>query len=150
MQFSKLLLIVPLLTLFYITYSISKDNQQLEKWLELCPSNQFCFTHPKSLIPADVQSIDSIAGQLNSNSMTLTYDLGWYSSQFKELTSATSKPIIIDGHHGKLLLQDKKMALTIPTVSGNIRFSMLIEFKNAVDLAQGQKILRSIKFTLVK
>jgi hypothetical protein len=150
MQFNKLLLIVPLLALFYINYSSSKDNQQLEQWLELCPSNQFCFTHPKSLIPADVQSIDSIAGQLNSNNITLTYDLGRYSSQFKELTNATSEPVIIDGQHGKLLIQDKKMAITVPTVSGKARFSMLIEFKDTIDYTLGRKILKSIKFTLTK
>lgn len=150
MQFNKLLLIVPLFTLLYIAYSNSKGNQKLEQWLELCPSDQFCFTHPKSLIPTDLQSIDSIAGQLNDSNITLTYDLGWYSSQFKELTNAVSEPIIIDGHHGKLLLQDKKMALTIPSVSGKVRFSMLIEFKNSVDLAQGQKIFKSIKFTLMQ
>lgn len=150
MQFNKFLLIVPLFALLYIAYSNSKDNQKLEQWLELCPRDQFCFTHPKSLIPADLQSIDSIAGQLNDSNITLTYDLGWYSSQFKELTNAVSEPIIIDGHHGKLLLQDKKMALTIPSVSGKVRFSMLIEFKNSVDLAQGQKIFKSIKFTLMQ
>lgn len=150
MQLGKFLLIVTLLTLFYISYSNSEDNQQASQWLERCPSDQFCFTHPSNLIPVNVQSIDSNAGQLNSNNITLTYDLGWYSSQFNELTNATFEPIVIDGHHGKLLLQDKKVALTIPTVSGKIRFSMLIEFTDTADTELSHKIFKSIKFNLIQ
>jgi len=99
-------------------------------------------------MPSNVLAIDSITGQLNNKNITLTYDLGWYASKFNELTSATSEPIVIDGHHGKLLLQGNKMALSVPKVTGKIAFSMLIEFKNTKELEQGRKIFKSVKFNL--
>lgn len=137
------------LAFFFSLYIISSTSKgQTGTWLELCPSSQLCFQHPESLVAANLQNIDSIAGQLSNDNITLSYDLGWYSSQFRELTRATSEPILIDGHQGKLLLQDKKMALFIPQVKGKLRFSMLIEFKDLVELEQGRKIFKSVKFNL--
>ncbi len=148
MQFGKLFLVLVILSLFYIANSNGKVNHHKEPWLELCPHNQFCFKYPKSLKPDNVLSIDSIAGQLNSDNMTLSYDLGRYSSQFDEFTQVTSEPIIIDGLHGKLFLGKNKIALAIPQVQGEIRFSMLIEFKNNIEEKQGRKIFKSITFNL--
>ena len=148
MQFAKAVLILCLIALCYASYSNSNDSSQLDNWVEFCPKSQLCFQRPTSLTPIDVLALDSIAGQLEQENITLTYDLGRYSSKFNDLTQATSEAVIIDGHDGKLLIQDKKMALTIPTVSGEIGFSMLIEFKNTVQLEQGLRILKSVKFNL--
>ena len=148
MQFGKLLILLVILSLFYIANSNGKVNHPKEPWLELCPNNQFCFKHPKSLTPDNVLSIDSIAGQLNSDNITLSYDLGMYSSQFNEFIQATSEPIIIDGLHGKFFIEKNKMALVIPQVQGKLRFSMLIKFKNNVDEKQGLTIFKSITFNL--
>ena len=148
MQFAKAVSILCLIALCYASYSNSNDSSQLDNWVEFCPKSQLCFQRPTSLTPIDVLALDSIAGQLEHENITLTYDLGRYSSKFNDLTQATSEAVIIDGHDGKLLIQDKKMALTMPTVSGKIGFSMLIEFKNTVQLEQGLRILRSVKFNL--
>ena len=148
MQFAKAVLILCLIALCYASYSNSNDSSQLDSWVEFCPKSQLCFQRPTSLTPIDVLALDSIAGQLEHENITLTYDLGRYSSKFNDLTHAAVEAVIIDGHDGKLLIQDKKMALTIPTVSGKIGFSMLIEFKNTVQLEQGLRILRSVKFNL--
>ncbi|ASP47062.1 hypothetical protein [Cognaticolwellia beringensis] len=146
MPLGKSILIVGFFTLFFINPVNSHDTKQLDKWLEHCPNNQFCFEHPVSLILANVQAIDSIAGQLENKNLILTYDLGRYASTFSELSSATSELIIIDGHHGRILIQQNKMALTIANVSGNTSFSMLIEFKNTIELDQGKRIFKSVKF----
>ena len=149
MQLSKSVLFVALLSLLFINPTSSRDTKQVDHWLEFCPNSQLCFDHPSTLIAADVQIIDSIAGQLENKNFTLTYDLGRYASTFSELPSATSEPIIIDGHHGKILIQQNIMALTIPNVSGSVSFSMLIEFKITTKLAQGERIFKSVRFNFI-
>ena len=99
-------------------------------------------------MPGEVVIIDSIAGQLDSDNINLTYDLGQYSSTFSELTLASTEAIVIDGYHGKLLIQERKMALSVPNISGKIGFAMLINFKNNVELAQGRRIFESVKFNV--
>ncbi len=148
MQLAKPIFTLLLITLFYASYANSSNDSNLDGWLEFCPKSQLCFQRPQSLTPIDVLAIDSITGQLEHENITLIYDLGRYTSQFNELTNATVEAVIIDGHHGKLLIEEKKMALTIPTVSGKIGFSMIIEFKKTVQLEQGLRILKSVKFNL--
>jgi hypothetical protein len=92
--------------------------------------------------------IDSLAGQLENEHLTLYYDLGLYSSTFTELTSAVKKPVVVNGHKGTILIVKNKMALTIPHVSDNMRFSMLIEFKGSLQREKGERIFNSIKFNL--
>jgi hypothetical protein len=148
MQLGQSTLIAVLLFLLHISPSYSQNTKLLDNWLEFCPSEQLCFERPKNLIPNQQPIIDSIAGQLDSESFTLFYDLGFYTATFKELSSATSEPITIDGHLGKILIQQNKMALTIPTVSGKIGFSMLIEFSHTEQLEQGKRIFKSVRFNL--
>ena len=64
---------------------------------------ELCFQRPTSLTPIDVLALDSIAGQLEQENITLTYDLGRYSSKFNDLTQATSEAVIIDGHDGTVI-----------------------------------------------
>lgn len=148
MTLGKSVFIVAFFTLLYTGPVSSHNVEQVNNWLEYCPNSQLCFKHPSTLIPADLPVIDSIAGQLSNDSMTLFYDLGRYTSTFSELADATSEVIKVDGHQGKILIQQKKMALTIPTIFGELGFSMLIEFKNSLDIEQGKKIFKSVKFNL--
>lgn len=148
MKFSYSAALSLTLSLLYSSYSTSKNLNNTDNWLELCPHNQFCFQHPKSLLATKVLAIDSITGQLSNKHMTLTYDLGRYASQFNELTHASIETITIDGHQARLLKYNKKIALSIVNIQIRQRFSMLIEFKNNVDYIQAQKIFESIRFTL--
>ncbi len=148
MQLGKLVLILVLTALFYISFSNSNDQPPPTDWLEFCPYQQLCFQRPTDLMPGEVVIIDSIAGQLDSDNINLTYDLGQYSSTFSELTLASTEAIVIDGYHGKLLIQERKMALSVPNISGKIGFAMLINFKNNVELAQGRRIFESVKFNV--
>ncbi len=88
MQFAKAVLILCLIALCYASYSNSNDSSQLDSWVEFCPKSQLCFQRPTSLTPIDVLALDSIAGQLEHENITLTYDLGRYSSKFNDLTQA--------------------------------------------------------------
>tara|TARA_R110000744_G_scaffold58571_1_gene122238 strand:- start:1533 stop:1979 length:447 start_codon:yes stop_codon:yes gene_type:complete len=148
MQLGKSILVATVIALLYISPSNSQDKKPLSNWLEFCPNSQLCFERPRSLIPAEVLIIDSIAGQLENENFTLFYDLGLYSSTFDELTTASSEPVIIDGHRGKILIQKNKMALTIPNVAEKVGFAMLIEFKNVTQLELGRRIFKSVKFKL--
>tara|TARA_R110000737_G_scaffold260356_2_gene268699 strand:- start:83 stop:529 length:447 start_codon:yes stop_codon:yes gene_type:complete len=148
MQFGKSLLIATVISLMYISPSNSQDKKPLSNWIEFCPNSQLCFERPLSLIPAEVIIIDSIAGQLDNEDFTLFYDLGLYASTFGELTTASSEPIIIDGHLGKVLIEKNKMALSIQSLAGKMGFAMLIEFKNVIQLEQGRRIFKSVKFKL--
>ena len=103
--------------------------------------------HPQDLHPVQVQIIDSNAGQYQNDNIVLTYDLGWYASQFNEMSDARIEPIEIDGLSASILVLDNRMALKIPQVKGKVRFSMLIEFKKDLQLEKGRKIFNSIKFT---
>ena len=127
--------------------SRSEFEQNQPQWVTSCPNNDLCFDHPKNLVPANVQIIDSNAGQYHSDNLTLTYDLGWYASQFNEMANAIIEPVTIDCHSANILIQKNRMALRIPKVSGKIRFSMLLEFKESLQLEQGKRIFNSIKFT---
>jgi len=147
---SKSVLLIFLLVLIFISPANSHDPKPLDNWQIFCPNSQLCFDRPLSLKAADVQIIDSIAGQLENKHLLLSYDLGLYASTFRELMSATAEPIIVDGHQGRILIQQNKMALTLPNISGNTSFSMLIEFKSTVKLDQGKRIFKSIKFTLTQ
>lgn len=118
-----------------------------QKWIESCPNNHLCFKHPENLMAVNVQVIDSNAGQYHSESLTLTYDLGWYASQFSEMTNATVEPVTINGYCANILIQDNRMALSVPKISDKVRFSMLLEFKGALQLEQGRRIFNSIRFT---
>ena len=146
MQLGKSVLCVALITLLFISVGNSHGTKQLDNWLEYCPNDQLCFEHPLTLVITDVQAIDSIAGQLENKNLILTYDFGLYASTFRELASATSEVIIVDGHRGIILIQQNKMALTLPNVSSNMGFSMLIEFKNTIQIEQGKQIFNSVKF----
>ena len=150
MQLGQSTLIAVLLFLLHISPSYSQNTKLLDNWLEFCPSEQLCFEHPLSLIPADVQVIDSITGQLDNKNISLVYDLGRYASKFPEFSSASYELVNIDDYEGKILIQQNKMALTVPNISGGTAFSMLIEFKNTVDLEQGRRIFKSVKFNLIK
>ena len=150
MQLGKSILIAAFLYVSYLNPAHSHEKKPLDDWLEFCPNSQLCFERPPNLIPADVQIIDSIAGQLESEDFTLFYDLGRYASKFQELSSASTELVKIDGYQGKILIQHNKMALTIANISGKAGFSMLIEFKNIVDLEQGKRIFKSVKFNLLK
>jgi len=150
MQLGKSVLIATILSLLYISPSNSHNTKPLDTWLKFCPTSQLCFERPKNLKPIDLPMIDSISGQLNNENMILFYDLGRYSSTFRELSSASSELVKIDGYQGKILIQKSKMALTIANISGKAGFSMLIEFKNTVDLEQGRRIFNSLKFNLIQ
>ena len=102
--------------------------------------------HPQDLQPVLTQAIDSIAGQYQNSNIVLSYDLGWYASQFNEMSEAKIEPVEIDGLAASILVQDNRMALRIPQVKGKIRFSMLIEFKKEPQLEQGRRIFNSIRF----
>ena len=141
MRLSKSVLFTALLSLLFISSANSHSTKQVDNWLEFCPNIQLCFDRPTSLKPTNVQMIDSLAGQLENEHLTLYYDLGLYSSTFTELTSAVKKPVVVNGHKDK-------MALTIPHVSDNMRFSMLIEFKGSLQREKGERIFNSIKFNL--
>jgi hypothetical protein len=97
--------------------------------------------------PVKNQIIDSNAGQYQNDNIVLYYDLGWYSSQFNEMSGAKTEPVEIDGLSATILVHNKRMALKIPQVKGKVRFSMLIEFKKELQLEQGLKIFNSLKFT---
>lgn len=150
MQLGKSILIVVFLYFSSLITAHSNEATPLDNWLEFCPNSQLCFEHPLSLIPADVQVIDSITGQLDNKNISLVYDLGRYASKFPEFSSASYELVNIDDYEGKILIQQNKMALTVPNISGGTAFSMLIEFKNTVDLEQGRRIFKSIKFNLIK
>jgi hypothetical protein len=135
-------------TSLFCNLAVSNDINVPEDWVESCPNNDFCFIHPKSLMRIPVQVIDSNTGKFQSEEMILSFDLGWYSTQFSELTKATQELVIIDGREGKVLLQDDKMALSIPKIKGKIRFSMLLTFSNKVSLEQGKRIFSSLRFQL--
>lgn len=149
MRYGKLVLITSFLSLLHSSASNSQDKKPLDNWLKFCPNSQLCFDRPLDLIPADVLIIDSIAGQLEHENFILFYDLGQYASTFGELTNASAEPIEIDGHPGTILIEQKKMALTIPTVSGKMGFAMLIEFKSSIQHDYGRRIFNSIKFNVI-
>ena len=103
--------------------------------------------HPPDLQPVQIQIIDSNAGQYQNNYIVLSYDLGWYASQFNEMSEGKIESVEIDGLSASILVLDNRMALRIPQVNGKVRFSMLIEFKKELQLEQGRRIFNSIKFT---
>ena len=117
-------------------------------WPRVCPSQQFCFRHPPDLQLVPQQVIDSLAGQYQSPQLQLDYDMGWYSSQFAELTDADVEAVVIDSRAGEVLTSKGIMALRIPVVQDRIRFSMLLQFSAEVDPIVGHKIFNSIEFTL--
>jgi len=149
-QLGKIVLLLALVLAPLLTISFSNSNSQppSNDWLEFCPYQQLCFQRPTDLIPVEVVIIDSLAGQLESENINLTYDLGQYSATFDELTYAHTEAIVIDGHHGKLFIQDNKMALSVPNILGKTGFTMLINFKNSSEFAQGRRIFQSVKFNL--
>ncbi|OUR63043.1 hypothetical protein A9Q74_02200 [Colwellia sp. 39_35_sub15_T18] len=147
MQLKKLSLLACALVLLLMSTSPNAAEQDQHKWIESCPNSHLCFEHPENLMPVNVQIIDSNAGQYHNDSLTLTYDLGWYASQFSEMTNAIIEPVKIDGHRARILIQANRMALSVPKISDKVRFSMLLEFKGALQLEQGRRIFNSIRFT---
>ncbi|MGL1959055.1 MAG: hypothetical protein OCD00_17280 [Colwellia sp.] len=146
MSLKKLLLILSSSILFFLNTSHGENSADKSIWIESCPNNNFCFMHPQDLHPVKIQIIDSNAGQYQNDNTELSYDLGWYASQFNEMREAQIDSIEIDGLSASILVQNKRMALRIPQVKGKVRFSMLIEFKKELQLEQGRRIFTSIKF----
>lgn len=146
MKVKLLSLFACFLALLFVSSSRGDLEQKQQRWIKSCPNEGVCFEHPENLIPANVQIIDSNAGQFRSDNLTLTYDLGWYASQFNEMTKATIEPVTIDCRSANMLIQDNRMALSVPKVSGKVRFSMLLEFKDTLQLEHGRRIFNSIKF----
>ena len=135
-------------TILLCNAALSADKNLQENWIERCPNDYFCFTHPVEMTPNKTQAIDSSSGELQDSSMTLVYDLGWYASQFSELTTATHELVIIDGREGKILIQDNKMALSIAKIEGRKRFSMLLTFQGEASIDQGKRIFSSLRFNI--
>ncbi|MEH6596074.1 MAG: hypothetical protein V7736_11080 [Colwellia polaris] len=146
MQILKCVLFTVLSALLYTSSANSYEQTEIESWIEYCPSKRLCFEHPASLKPASVQAIDSLAGQLENNKTVLHYDLGLYASTFRELTSANSAPIMVDGYKGKVLTFKNTIALTIEKIAGNDRFSMLLEYKDTLKAEEAERIFKSVKF----
>lgn len=146
--FYKLLILLSFVLFSYSALSNNKANQPTPTWLTYCPNEQLCFQRPSNLHPENVENIGATAGQLTSDNINLIYDLGWYATKFPELTKASIESIMVDGRQAQVIQQGKKLALTIASVSGKIRFAMLIEFKNTIERQQGIKIFKSIKFNL--
>lgn len=135
----------PILFLSNTSHGENSANKSI--WTKKCPNDNFCFMHPQDLQPIQNQIIDSNAGQYQNDNIVLSYDLGWYASQFNEMKEAKIDPIEIDGLSASILVHNKRMALRVPQVKGKVRFSMLIEFKKELQLEQGRRIFNSIKFT---
>lgn len=146
MQTLKYVLFTIFFVLIYASSANSHEQTAIESWIEYCPSKRLCFEHPASLKPASVQVIDSLAGQLENNNTVLHYDLGLYASTFRELTSANSAPIMVDGYKGKVLTFKNTIALTIEKIAGNDRFSMLLEYKDTLKAEEAERIFKSVKF----
>ncbi|OMH28028.1 hypothetical protein [Motiliproteus sp. MSK22-1] len=121
-----------------------------EDWLKVCPAEQFCFRYPPELKQSPQLIIDSIAGLYTSEDLQLSYDFGAYSSNFSELTSPDIQDITVDGREGKVFISGKIMALHIPAVSSQLRFSMQLLFRDDIDPKLGRKIFESVKFTPVQ
>ena len=148
MKIVKPFLFTILPAFLYISSANSNEPAKIDNWIRFCPSPQLCFEHPASLKPANVQMIDSLAGQLNNENLTLYFDLGLYASNFSELTPASSKAIIVDGYEGTVLTFQNKIALTIEKISHNARFSMLLEFKDTIKSEEAIRIFKTVKFKL--
>lgn len=136
---------IAVLLLFFIV-SCGESVVAKNGWIESCPGNVFCFQHPQNLTEVPVQSIDSLSGKYENENTHLSYDMGWYSSNFDELNNAIISSILIDGRSAEILTTDTVMALRIPEVYGSTRFSMMLTFKNSVLIEQGRRIFLSIKF----
>lgn len=117
-------------------------------WPRVCPGELVCFSHPPGLDPVPQQAIDSVAGRYRSQVLSLSYDLGRYSSDFSELANPAVQPVEIDGRSGDILLSGLVMALRIPRVREGVRFSMALRFSGAVNQALGRRIFESIEFRL--
>ena len=115
-------------------------------WLKVCPADQFCFSYPAQLQKVPRQIIDSIEGFYSSESLQLSYDFGAYSSNFSELTNPSVQSITVDGRQGEVFTSGNIMALHIPVVRGQVRFSMQLQFIGDIDQELGQKIFDSVKF----
>lgn len=150
MPLGKSIIIAVFLYVNFLIPTYSHQKEPLGNWLEFCPNSQLCFERPLSLMPVDVQIIDSIAGQLDDEHLTLFYDLGRYASTFPEFSTASSEVVKIDHHEGKMFIEQNKMALTVANIFGKTSFSMLIEFKDSLDVEQGRRIFNSVKFKLIK
>lgn len=119
-----------------------------DNWLHLCPGERFCFRYPAELKVVPVQAIDSLAGQLRSDHLSLVYDLGRYSSSFAELSAhAVIEKTSIDGYAADILITDQVMALRIPKVESSNRFAMQLEFTGTVSVEVGKRIFHSITFS---
>lgn len=136
-----------LAALFFISLD-SKASDLNVLWKKNCPNNSLCFEHPATLLPINIKIIDSDAGKLIDENMTLHFDLGWYASLFTEMTNATITYKEINGHQAKILVQENKMALSISTKTNKIRFAMLIEFKKSLDIQKGLRIFNSVHLRL--
>lgn len=148
MKIITFVLVSLLSLLLAINSANSYQTAEIDNWIEFCPTSQLCFDRPASLKPADIQMIDSLAGQLENANIVLYYDLGLYASTFNELSSATSTSIIVDGNKGRILTFQNTMALTIEQISDNVRFSMLLEFKGKLQPETAEHIFKSVKFNL--
>ena len=124
-----------------------------DTWLQTCPAQHFCFSHPADWQPKQLRMVDSTAGIMQGENVQLSYDYGIYSDNFSALPDAKRQALVIDGFAAELITSPGQLALYIGKVehikvmNADMALSMMLTFSGEVDRNLAEQVFKSVRFT---
>jgi hypothetical protein len=113
-------------------------------WQSIEAEKAFTFKAPPDLQPEQVQGIDSFIGRYVSQSMTVSFDYGWYSDPM-DREGFDRSSTTIDGRRAYIVRKSDVMGVHFPEVQGDTKLTMRAELHGA-DPETIETIFRTIDF----
>lgn len=123
----------------------------------------FRFLTPPDLVDQSAQGIDSLTGVYAGDTMTATFDYGWYSPDFQDLVDAgaSASAVVVDGFEGRVIEADLTtiddyegdwlVALHVPAVEqdefSETSLALWIDVAAEADLETAICITRTVDFS---
>ncbi len=128
--------------------TVASSQEIPEGWRLIEFDGAFSFTAPESVRAQEQQIVDSLAGTLSDERIEILYDYGWYSSPLTEYDDqlVSSSDGNLDGRPAKFIETESLVAVHVPTVFDQTRFTMIVQFNRPEDRELGRSVIATVRF----
>lgn len=126
----------------------ARDQGVPQDWQVIEVAGAFTFAVPPGVRESDEQGIDSVVGIWRDERIEIVYDYGWYSSPLTEFDAQVTQAHdgLLDGRTARFIETPQLIAVHVPVVSGQSRFTLVVRFAEAADRDLGKAVIASVRF----
>ena len=143
------------LLLFALTSAVcgcgtASEQAVLGDWQDIEVAGAFSFAVPPGVRESDEQGIDSMVGIWRDERIEAVYDYGWYSSPLTEFNAQVTHAHdgVLDGRTARFIETPQLVAVHVPVVSGQLRFTLVVRFAEAADRDLAEAVIASVRFSV--